>query len=181
MDLDEDATTLVNNARLSVRETNRGTVILGSPSLSSDGQRRSALTAVIEPLWRENFANLDIVCDATVGRVLLEQQAGGEPVAVGVETKDGRTFHAGAVIAASGCLETPALLMRSGPPICLPCLHPHSFLEFEFERIFFSLLLNGIKLTNPVCGFVSGGSKSSFGAPGVHFHNLTCFAAKQFK
>jgi choline dehydrogenase-like flavoprotein len=114
MDLNED-TSLVNNAKLSVRGSNRNAVFIGSPTLDSLGIRRSAFTGVIEPLWRENFANLDIVTDVDIAKVLLEQkQAGGEPVAVGVETKDGLKFHGSTVVVASGCIETPALLMRSG-------------------------------------------------------------------
>jgi choline dehydrogenase len=114
MDLN-DGTSLVNNATLSVRDSNRNAVFIGSPTLDSLGQRRSAFTGVIEPLWRENFDNLDILTDADVSKVILEQQqAGGEPVAVGVELKSGEVYRGQKVVVASGCIETPALLMRSG-------------------------------------------------------------------
>ena len=73
---------------------------------------------MIEPLWREHFRNLHIATDTTVSRVLFEEcPDGGEPRATGVEATDGSVFEASTVVGvvlASGCVETPAVLMRSG-------------------------------------------------------------------
>jgi len=109
-------TELVDNAAVRVRSTNRGKVFLGSPTLTAGGARRSALTGVIEPLWRENFARLDIVPDTAVDRVLFDEGGAGEAGcrAVGVQTSDGERWSAEHVVLAAGCLETPALLLRSG-------------------------------------------------------------------
>ena len=73
---------------------------------------------MIEPLWREHFRRLHIVTDTTASRVLFEEcPDGGEPRATGVEATDGSVFEASTVVGvvlASGCVETPAVLMRSG-------------------------------------------------------------------
>ncbi len=106
---------LVTNAQIEVSDNNRNNVFLGSPTLNADGERRSAFTGIIEPLWRENFRNLQIVTDTTVSRVLFEDcPAGGPARAVGVETADGDTYSAPTVVVAVGALESPAVLMRSG-------------------------------------------------------------------
>jgi choline dehydrogenase-like flavoprotein len=106
---------LVTNAQIEVSDNNRNKVFLGSPTLNADGERRSAFTGIIEPLWRENFRNLQIVTDTTVSRVLFEDcPDGGPPRASGVETADGQTYSAPTVVVAAGALESPAVLMRSG-------------------------------------------------------------------
>jgi choline dehydrogenase-like flavoprotein len=76
-----------------------------------------AFTAIIDPLWRESFTQLDIVADTEISHILFEPSSsapGGEPVAVGVQARDGEVWHSGKVVVASGALESPALLMRSG-------------------------------------------------------------------
>jgi choline dehydrogenase len=106
---------LVTNAQIQVSDSNRNKVFLGSPTLNSDGERRSAFTGIIEPLWRQHFRNLQIVTDTAVSRVLFEDcPDGGPPRAAGVETADGDVYSASTVVVAAGALETPAVLMRSG-------------------------------------------------------------------
>ena len=106
---------LVTNARIEVSDSNRNKVFLGSPTLNARGERRSAFTGVIEPLWRENFRRLKIVTDTAVSRVLFEDCPHGGPArAAGVETADGDIYSAPTVVIAAGALESPALLMRSG-------------------------------------------------------------------
>ena len=129
---------LASNAQLRVRPTNRNAVFLGAPTLNSDGERRSAFTGalnrwwplqtnenvcslsvhvlsgIIEPLWREHFRNLHVLTDTEVSRVLFTQEDGREPAVTGVQTIDGFVFHAPTVVVGGGCLETPAVLMRSG-------------------------------------------------------------------
>ena len=109
-----------------------------APTLNSDGERRSAFTGalnrwwplqtnenvcslsvhvlsgIIEPLWREHFRNLHVLTDTEVSRVLFTQEDGREPAVTGVQTIDGFVFHAPTVVVGGGCLETPAVLMRSG-------------------------------------------------------------------
>ena len=102
------------NASTVMRDSNRNCVFIGSPTISPEGVRSSSFSAVVEPLWRENFANLDILTEREVGKVLFEGESGSRPVAVGVETADGMRYCAGEVVLATGCLETPAVLMRSG-------------------------------------------------------------------
>ena len=106
---------LVTSARIIVEATNRQKVFLGCPTLNSNGERRSGFTGVVEPLWREHFDHLHIKTDVEVKKVLFEDWKKGEqPRVRGVETFDGTVFTAGAVVLSCGCLETPAVLMRSG-------------------------------------------------------------------
>ena len=57
---------LINNNYITVEPTNRNQVILGRPTLTSTGVRRSAFTGVIEPLARKHLRNLDIIPDMEV-------------------------------------------------------------------------------------------------------------------
>lgn len=110
-----DAVEMVTNASIRVASTNRNKVFLGAPTLNTRGERRSSFTAIIEPLWREHFRNLQVVTDTAVSRVLFEDcPDGGPPRAVGVETSEGEVFNAPTVVVAGGALESPAVLMRSG-------------------------------------------------------------------
>eukprot|EP01048_Picozoa_sp_COSAG05_P004771 COSAG05_NODE_269_length_12494_cov_9.329326_3_plen_551_part_00 len=114
-DLDPDVE-LVNNGAIRVRASNRNKVFLGSPTLNPQGIRRSAFSAVIEPLWREHFSQLDVVSDTEAAQVLFRPPdvPGGDPVATGVQARSGEVWHADNIVVASGALESPALLMRSG-------------------------------------------------------------------
>ena len=57
---------LINNNYITVELTNRNHVILGRPTLTSTGVRRSAFTSVTEPLARKHLRNLDIIPDMEV-------------------------------------------------------------------------------------------------------------------
>eukprot|EP01043_Picozoa_sp_COSAG02_P001698 COSAG02_NODE_36_length_48934_cov_144.851029_23_plen_544_part_00 len=106
---------LVSNDRLRVQESNQNQVFIGTPTLNSAGERRSAWTGMVEPLWREYLRNVHVITDTTVCRVLFQDcPDGGEPRAIGVESTDGSVIKASTVVLACGCLETPAVLMRSG-------------------------------------------------------------------
>ena len=110
---------IVTSARIIVEATNRQKVFLGCPTLNSNGERRSGYTGVVEPLWREYFDHLHIKTDVEVKRVLFNNKEdwkkGVQPPHVrGVETYDGQVFTADTVVLSCGCLETPAVLMRSG-------------------------------------------------------------------
>jgi len=94
-----------------VLESNRGAVHLGCPSIDGDGHRRSAFSAVIEPLLREYHGRIHLKTDCEVSNVILD---GPENVAVGVEDFQGERYMADRVVLGAGCLETPAILMRSG-------------------------------------------------------------------
>lgn len=97
-------------------------MFLGAPTLTATGERRSAFTGIIEPLWREHFRNLHIRTDTEVRRVVFDEVGDGSggdggvcvPIATGVETFDGTVFRGRTVVVAAGALETPVVLMRSG-------------------------------------------------------------------
>ena len=110
------ATAVVTNARIAVGATNRNKVFLGCPTLNSAGERRSAFTGMVEPLWRQHFQHLHIYTDTEVRRVLFEPNTPpNQPVQTrGVETADGTIITAPTVVLGCGCLESPAVLMRSG-------------------------------------------------------------------
>ena len=82
----------------------------GTPTIDNHGTRRSAYSAVMEPLLRKHHGNVNLFCDTECNRVLFEKEK-----AVGVVDTSGQTYEARkAVVVGAGCLETPALLMRSG-------------------------------------------------------------------
>jgi choline dehydrogenase-like flavoprotein len=109
-----------NTPRVLVRDTNRKAVVLGTPTLGGDGERRSAFSHVIRPLWRQHFSTLDVMTEVHARRVVLEPplQSGAPARVVGVEcstkTESSVIVSSPRVVVAAGCLETPALLMRSG-------------------------------------------------------------------
>lgn len=102
-----------------VSESNRGAVHLGCPSIDGKGVRRSAFTSVIEPLLREYHDSITLKTDCEVRGVLWDKNEGEESGrqtnrVVGVQDTTGTRYDAGAVVLGAGCLETPAILMRSG-------------------------------------------------------------------
>ena len=107
---------MVTNSTMTVRPSNRNKIFLGSPTLTGEGVRRSAFSAIIEPLWREHFNQIDVAPDAEVARIIFAASpvAGGEPIAIGVQGRSGESWYGGQVVVAGGAIESPALLMRSG-------------------------------------------------------------------
>ena len=108
---EEQGVEIESSNKLTCRTSNRQTLFIGTPTLHPlTGVRRSAMSAVLEPLLRENYDQLDLMVESPVARVLFEDKNN----AVGVVTADGKIIKAGKVILAAGCIETPAILQRSG-------------------------------------------------------------------
>ena len=69
-----DHVSITTNYKASVNSSNRSTVNLGCPTLDSRGNRWSAFTGAIEPLWRQYFCELDICPNSPVSTVIFDDK-----------------------------------------------------------------------------------------------------------
>jgi choline dehydrogenase-like flavoprotein len=80
------------------------------PLTRRDGRRVTVADAYLAPV--RDRANLQVVADCTVDRVVLDGRR-----AVGVHLADGRVVDADRVVVAAGAIHSPAILLRSGAEV----------------------------------------------------------------